>query len=246
MRLLLVRHGQSTNNVLAETLPYDEYVATRSHEPELTPAGKTQAERLARFFGELPQPDGELSERRASISERPVTALYTSPMLRALRTTAPLAAALGLTPEVWVDIHEHGGLFTGNPRTETVVNFGGLGRQEMRGHFPGYVLPPEIGDNGWWWNGYEHMAQCTERAQRVAEMLRKWTETRSDDVILLVTHGTFMDQLLKALIGAGEQPNFYFSHINTAISRVDFLDEGFVALRYLNRAPHLPLELYTR
>jgi broad specificity phosphatase PhoE len=244
--LLLVRHGQSTNNVLAETLPYEEYVATRSHEPELTPAGVEQAERLANFFGELPFPDGELSERRASISERPVTALYTSPMVRALRTTAPLAAALGLTPQVWVDIHEHGGLFTGNPRKETVVNFAGLGRQEMSSQFPGYVLPSEIGDDGWWWNGYEHMAQCTARAQRVAQTVRAWAETRQDEVILLVTHGTFMDQLLKALIGAGEQPNFYFSHINTAISRVDFLNEDFVALRYLNRAPHLTLDLYTR
>ncbi|GIK74883.1 MAG: hypothetical protein BroJett021_38710 [Chloroflexota bacterium] len=246
MRLLLVRHGQSTNNVLAETLPYEEYIATRSAEPELTPAGEAQVERLARFFGELPQPDGELSERRASISERPVTALYTSPMLRALRTTAPLAAALGLTPEVWVDIHEHGGLFTGSPRTNTIVNFAGLGRSQMAAQFPGYVLPPEVGEEGWWWGGYEHMAQCTARAHRVAMTLRRWAETRCDEVILLVTHGTFMDQLLKALIGAGEQPNFYFNHINTAISRVDFLDEGFMALRYLNRAPHLPLELYTR
>lgn len=246
MRLLLVRHGQSMNNLLAETLPYDEYIATRSHEPELTPAGVEQAQRLAHFFGDITPPDEADTARRTSISERPVTAIYTSPMLRALCTTAPLAAALGLAPQVWTDICEHGGLFTGDPRTEEVVNFSGLTRQQMLERFPTYVLPAEITDEGWWWGGYEEMAQCTARARRVAQTLRQWAESRADEVILLVTHGTFMDQLIKALLDAGEQPAFHFSHINTAISRIDFLTEGFVAVRYLNRAPHLPLRLYTR
>lgn len=246
MRLLLVRHGQSMNNVLAEMMSYDEYIATRSHEPDLTPLGEEQAKRLAHFFGDMPQLDSDLTERRASISERPVTALYTSPMLRALRTTAPLATALGLAPCVWVDLHEHGGLFTGDPRNGTVVNFAGMGKKEMQMRFPGFILPPEITDEGWWWNGYEHLEQCTARAQRVAETLRTWATTRKDEVILMVTHGTLMDQLLKALIGAGNQPNFYFNHLNTGISRVDFLEDGLIALRYLNRAPHLPLDLYTR
>lgn len=246
MRLLLVRHGQSMNNLLAETLPYDEYIATRSHEPELTPAGAEQAQRLAHFFGDITPPEEMDTARRTSISERPVTAIYTSPMLRALCTTAPLAAALGLAPQVWTDIFEHGGLFTGDPRAGEVANFGGLTRQQIAERFPSYVLPAEITDAGWWWNGYEHMAQCTARARRVAHTLRQWAETRADEVILIVTHGTFMDQLFKALLAAGDQPAFHFSHINTAISRVDFLAEGFVAVRYLNRAPHLPLSLYTR
>lgn len=246
MRLLLVRHGQSTNNVLAGTLHYDDYINSRTHEPDLTPDGQEQARRLAHFFGEMNPPDEAESARRASISEQPVTAIYTSPMLRALRTTQPLAAALGLAPQVWIDIHEHGGLFTGDPRMGAVINFGGLTRQEMVERFPTYCLPPEVTEAGWWFGGYEHMDGCTVRARRAAQTLHAWAQERPDAVILLVTHGTFMDQLLKALIGAGEQPSFYFSHINTGITRVDFLQESFVAVRYLNRAPHLPLELYTR
>ncbi|MCS6825964.1 MAG: histidine phosphatase family protein [Caldilinea sp.] len=246
MRLLLVRHGQSVNNVLADKMAYDEYIATRSHEPDLTPVGEEQVRRLAQFFGDALQPDADLTERRASISEQPVTALYTSPMLRALRTSAPLAAVLGLAPAVWVDIHEHGGLFTGDPRNGTALNFSGMGKQEMQRRFPGFILPPEVTDDGWWWNGYETLEQCAVRAQRVAETLRAWAKTRKDDVLLMVTHGTFMDQLLKALIGAGEQSTFFFSHLNTGVSRVDFLESGLIALRYLNRVPHLPPELYTR
>ncbi len=83
-------------------------------------------------------------------------------------------------------------------------------------------------------------------ARSERRIVREWAEERADEVILLVSHGTFMDQFLKALLGAGESPTFYFSHINTAISRVDFLESGFAAVRYLNRAPHLPPELYTR
>ncbi len=234
------------NNLLAEKLPYDDYIATRSNDPELTPAGVEQAQRLAHFFGDIIPPEEVDTARRTSISERRVTTLYVSPMLRALCTAAPLATAIGLAPQVWPDIHEHGGLFTGDPRAGEVVNFAGLTRAEMAARFPAYVLPPEVTEEGWWWGGYEHMAQCAERAQRVAQTLRQWAEVRGDEVILLVTHGTFMDQLIKALLGAGEQSAFHFSHINTAISRIDFLTEGFVAVRYLNRAPHLPLALYTR
>ena len=245
MRLLLVRHGQSTNNVLAEELPYEEYIASRSAEPELTPAGYEQAQRLANFFGDVQSAPAE-SWQHSHVTERPITALYTSPMLRALKTTVPLARALGLDPQVWVDIHEHGGLFTGSPRTGTVVNYGGLPRAAMAEQFAGYAIPAEVTDAGWWFGGYEEMEQCTLRAQRAARIVREWAEERADEVILLVSHGTFMDQFLKALLGAGESPTFYFSHINTAISRVDFLESGFAAVRYLNRAPHLPPELYTR
>jgi len=245
VRLLLVRHGQSTNNVLADELPYDDYMASRSAEPDLTPVGYEQADRLAHFFGELHAATAE-ARPHSHVTERPITAIYTSPMLRALKTTAPLSAALGLAPEVWVEIHEHGGLFTGSPQNGTAVNHSGLSRAAMAEQFPDYLLPASVSEQGWWFGGYEEMEQCAVRAQRVAQSLRSWAEERRDEVILLVSHGTFMDQVLKALLDAGESPAFYFSHINTAISRIDFLESGFAAVRYLNRAPHLPPQLYTR
>ena len=61
------------NNLWAETLPYDDYINTRNHEPELTPAGEEQAQRLARFFAGITPPEETGTERRTSISERPVT-----------------------------------------------------------------------------------------------------------------------------------------------------------------------------
>ncbi|MBW7883043.1 MAG: histidine phosphatase family protein [Caldilineaceae bacterium] len=246
MRVLLVRHGESTNNQLANQRSYDEYIRNRSHEPELTPAGRQQAEQLAAYMGALQATAQDETGRGASVTERPVTAIYTSPMLRAMQTAAPLAGTLGMSPEVWVEIHEHGGLFTGDPRNGEVVSYPGLSRAQIAARFRAFSLPPQVTESGWWSGGYEEMSACTVRAQRVAQTLRHWAPARPDDVLLLVTHGTFMDQLIKALLGVNGDSAFYFNHINTAISRIDFLDNGFVAIRYLNRAPHLTPVQFTR
>ena len=89
-----------------------------------------------------------------------------------------------------------------------------------------------------------------ERAQRVAAALQVMATERGDEAILLVSHGTFLDQLLKALFGvsggADTDMRFHFSHLNTGISRIDFLEGGHVAVRYLNRVPHLEPKLHTR
>jgi broad specificity phosphatase PhoE len=252
VKVLLVRHGQSLNNILASDLPYEEYINTRSHEPPLTPVGEEQARLVAEFLGEQ---NGQVSTappgtRQAALVQGTIAALYTSPMLRALQTTAPIAAALGLTPQVWVDIHEHGGLFTGDPQAGSATYFAGLNRDDMAAQFPGYRLPPEVTDEGWWWGDYEEMHECAERARRVGEALSVMAEERGDEVMLLVSHGTFLDQLFKALLGvsnaADTDMRFHFSHLNTGISRLDFLEGGHVAIRYVNRVPHLEPRLHTR
>ena len=40
-----------------------------------------------------------------------ITQLYASAMYRSLLTAQPLASALDLKPQVWVDLHEKGGMF---------------------------------------------------------------------------------------------------------------------------------------
>ena len=44
--------------------PYDDYIATRSNDPELTPAGVEQAQRLAHFFGDIIPPEEVDTARR--------------------------------------------------------------------------------------------------------------------------------------------------------------------------------------
>ncbi len=234
MQLYIIRHGESANNALGtEDSSYDEYMATRSPDPALTQIGERQAELVGAYLAG---------------SDYGITELHCSAMVRAMQTALPIGQALGLRPRVWIDIHEHGGMFLGNPRNEDGIrSFPGISRSEASEQFPGYDLPEEISDNGWWYGDYEDMDACALRAQRVADTLDERAAEDDDSVIALVTHGTFIDQLLKALTKQRENGRriFYFKN-NTAISHVDFLNDGPLVLRYTNRIPHLPDELVTR
>lgn len=252
MRVILIRHAQSANNVLAETDgdDYDLYMATRNPEPPLTDLGHRQAALLAQQLSAAAARTVPATERSVWMDrDHPISELYVSPMLRALQTTAPIAAALGLAPQVWVDIHEHGGVFSGNPdKPNDVVSYPGLTCVEIAARFPTYQVHDGVGHDGWWNRGYEEIEVCYARAQRVAADLSAMAADRPDDTIALVTHGTFLDNLLHALIVPSEayDDRVHFSSLNTAVSRVDFHEGGRVALRYLNRIDHLPPDVISR
>lgn len=251
MRILLIRHGQSLNNLLADgdTLDYAVYMSTRVPDPPLTPLGKDQAARLAQqFAAAAARPRPEIERLAWVAREHPVSSLYVSPMLRALQTADPIARALGLAPQVWIEIHEHGGLFTGDPERGDVVSYGGLNRDQMADLFPGAVAPAGVHEGGWWMGGYEEIEVCHARASGVAARLRQMAAAQPDDTIAMVSHGTFLDRLLNELLQPGRpyREDVHFSHLNTAVSRVDFLQDGNIALRYLNRIDHLPAEMVSR
>jgi 2,3-bisphosphoglycerate-dependent phosphoglycerate mutase len=251
VRLILIRHAQSANNVLAESdgHDYDLYMATRVPEPPLTEVGHRQAVLLAQQLADAAARAAVDTERSAWLAnEHPISELYVSPMLRALQTAAPIACALGLAPQVWVDIHEHGGIFTGNPDKANVVGYPGLTRAEMAAQFPTFRVLDGVGDDGWWHGGYEEIDVCYVRAQRVAAALYAMAADRPDATVALVTHGTFLDNLMHALFVPGEayDERVHFSNLNTAVSRVDFDAAGRVALRYLNRIDHLPPDVVSR
>ena len=69
-------------------------------------------------------------------------------------------------------------------------------------------------------------------------------ESDEDEGIAAVSHGTFLDSLLKALLGRLPGNEIYFNHHNTGITRVDFSTSRTessmsVTIRYTNRADHL-------
>src|SRR5262245_41383271 len=74
MLVYCIRHGESCYNA-------EGRLQGQSHTP-LSPLGRRQAEALA-----------------ATLGTRPVTAVYSSPLARAVQTAEPLAAALGLSVE---------------------------------------------------------------------------------------------------------------------------------------------------
>lgn len=224
MYLYIVRHGQSVSNAAA---PGDPHVP----DSPLTELGLQQAGLVAEHL------KGE-----------GITHLYCSPMLRALQTALPIADALGLKPSVWVGIQEHGGAVWMRGEDDW-VNLPGLTRTEMETQFPGYVLPDEVTETGWWWHeeGYEPREALYERAARVGEDLAERAETNLDDVVVLVTHGGFADVLIRNVLNLPNDDETFFLHENTGITKFSYPhpEKGWfrTVMLYQNRVDHLPPEL---
>lgn len=236
MELYIIRHGQSINNALSDDRP-------RTPDAPLTDLGLEQARLLAAYLKDGRNRDPWYNpstgySQLEHVADWGITHLYCSPMTRALQTTLPIAAALGLRPNVWLEIHEHGGVYQQRP--DGVVGFAGRTRSEIETDFVGFSLPDAITDAGWWnpARGSETMPEAIARAIQVAVDLRRRAE--SDERILMVTHGTFIDALLKALFSQLPSRSMFYLHYNTGITRIDFLERERLLLRYLNRVAHLP------
>jgi len=243
MELYLIRHGQSQNNALADQ-------TNRVHDPALTDRGRQQADLLAAYLSDGCNRDPwvdhtsgyTIHDQTATFG---LTRLYVSPMQRALQTAAPIAAALELRPEVWVDLHEHGGMYL--EQDGVITGFPGLTRAEIAADFPTYTLPETVRETGWYdpKKGQENLAGAYSRALSVATELRKQAADpeRRGQRIALVTHGTFLDGLLKAFFNQLPSRHQYYLHYNTGFTRIDFLDGERLLLRFVNRGTHLPREL---
>ena len=244
MKLLIIRHAESSNNRIALNLDYAEYMRKRSADPTITELGMRQAELLGQHLaGEPPEDAPPGGKGRYGI-----THLYCSPMLRTLQTAKPAVAALGLKPKIWIDIHEHGGMFVGNPRTgEDFISHPGLTREEIMREYPDYELHEGISDEGWWKMGYEELEDCYARAIRVARQLRQRAheeqESHTKSTVAIVSHGTFIDCLIKALFNQIPENHFFYFHNNTAITSIDFAPNDTLFLRFLNRTAHLPPDM---
>ena len=170
MELYILRHGQNTTNVSGDL--------GQSNDGLLTEIGVEQAELVSRFLAL-----GGHLEKRTSMEEldtdRPlIDHLYCSPMKRALQTARPIGRELGLNPEVWVDLHETGGLFIDYGENRGVEGLPGQARDEILQEFPNFVLPKDITDEGWWkGSGWEEWPASVKRAYRVAEQLGAWPQS---------------------------------------------------------------------
>lgn len=247
MQLYLIRHGQSANNAGGDDL-FD-----RVEDPQLTETGKKQAQYLADFFAEANNREelvrlATVSEARKQRHDFGFTHLYVSAMHRALQTALPIGKAVNLKPEIWVDIHEHGGIYLMETLSKSVAR-PGLTRAQITAEFPDYVIPDEITENGWWnlENGEEDIHQCFLRAVKVVMALRQraMTQEHNDDVVALITHGTFIDCVIKAITEGTRSTHYYHHHYNTGVTRFDLWRDGRVMIRYINRVEHLPPELVT-
>ena len=229
MRVYLIRHAQSENNVLTH-----ETMHRRKTDPNLTELGYRQREELADFLANVPT----AGERGFEMSH-----LYTSPMYRSMLTAEPVAKALGLQPEIWVDLHEKGGMF--QHRNGHVNGFCGMTRSAIVKEFPDYQADA-VSESGWYDAdlGREPETHSFFRAIKVAQDLRERGHT--DEVLGLVSHAGFLDVLLKAIFDQlpSRPHTMRYYHYNTAITRVDYRGSRPI-LHYMNRVDHLPAAMYS-
>ena len=237
MILFYVRHGQSANNALFDATGSE---TDRVKDPELTPNGLLQGSCVA----ELLRSGYPLTRTTPSEPGFGVTHLYCSLMLRAVHTGQFIARALGLPLTGWTDLHEGGGIFLENALTGELVGHPGGNRAELCARFPELVWPADAREDGWWNRPFESIPDRKARARRVlAELLARHGGTH--DRVVFVSHGGFFYRTMCAVLDLPDPEGLWFHMYNTAVSCLEFSDDGAAGVRYLNRIDHLPADLIT-
>ncbi len=238
MRLYLIRHGQSENNLAEHTGD------PRSEDPALTEVGHVQATRLADYMTSRCDPYPVFDPPNTSYDGTfGLTHLVVSPMRRALQTALPLADSGPYPTEVWDDTHEMGGIWL-EREPDVFVGLAGMTRAEMEQDFPGFTLPPRITATGWWNRERETRQEAYARGKTVAARLEELARQQEHAVVALVAHQAFLAVLLQALL-AIELPNVWFQHYNTGVTRIDFVKPDVKLVRYVNRIDHLNADCST-
>ncbi len=240
MQLYFIRHGQSENNLLWETTGSE---TGRSHDPELTDAGRRQAQQLAKFVGR-PLTDFSEDERyHMNRSGFGFTHLYCSLMVRAVATGTYVANSTGLPLTAWSDWHEGGGIYLEQEDTTELRGLPGKARSYFEKHYPDLILPDGLDEKGWWNRPFEEKEERLPRARRVlTELIKRHGETNHR--VAVISHGGFYNYFLTAILGLDNDLPAWFSLYNTAITRIDINDHR-VNIVYTNRLDFLPGELIT-
>ena len=121
------------------------------------------------------------------------------------------------------------------------IGFSGLNRVEINKRFPGYILPPDITDSGWWNKEKEKQLASHKRVQRVIQILAERADEKAR--IGMVTHGAFMSLFLSMLFKLLPIKNTTFQHYNSSISRITFEKKDIIIIQYLNSFEYLPENL---
>lgn len=188
LRLLLARHGLTIAN------QKDRYIGVT--DPPLSTEGLTQAEALA-----------------ARLTQEGLTAIYSSPQLRAQQTANIVARACELEVQIDPDLRE--------------LDFGcweELTHEEIKVRYPGQM-------RAWWADptaepaphGGESMGQTARRARAAYDRI---VQRHSDgEVVLIVAHGGVLQALLCEALGPPLRARWSYLLKAGALSELQILDD---------------------
>jgi probable phosphoglycerate mutase len=199
--MLLIRHGQSEPYVPGTPFPLVEGHA----DPALTPAGQEQAALLA----------DRLTTAR-------IDAIYVSTLRRTAQTAAPLAARLGLVPQVEPKLREvHLGYWEGGEYRQRVAERDPLVRQ---------VFERER------WEVIPGAETSASLAARVRAAIERLAAAHAGDRLAVFTHGGVIAQTLA--LASGSRPFAFLSADNASISRLVITGRHWI-VRGFNDTAHL-------
>jgi 2,3-bisphosphoglycerate-dependent phosphoglycerate mutase len=236
MRLYFIRHGQSENNALYFKTGSDR---DRVDDPKLTAIGRQQAEVTAAYLAQSSDP----TDVEAKGKGFQLTHLYSSLMYRAVSTGTTIAKEVGIPLTSWQDWHENGGIYLQDQVTGTLMIRPGLNSSELADQFPGLLIEPGVGVNGWWNRPCEAEDDRPIRARRVLrDLLARHGGT--SDRVGVVSHGGFFMQFLGAVMGIEKIQPVWFRLFNCGITRFDFVGGDQVVV-FHNNVAHLGKDLIT-
>jgi broad specificity phosphatase PhoE len=191
MRILIVRHGLSTNNVVMHDIGAMDVSVTEANrlwmdrrvdDPELTERGKEEAEEFGAYYSRI------LAESGSAIK------IYCSPFWRTLQTALPLAKAVsGVHVVVQPDIYEIGGVYTNGANGEKTGPGKQLTAAEVKEMFPLYDVS-RLPEGGWYTGGHETDEMAVERLEGVVTWLKSPAlhAEVGGALLVLVVHGAFI------------------------------------------------------
>lgn len=154
-----------------------------------------------------------------------INKIYSSPLIRAVKTANAIRSFHLNTPiEITSLLLEKG----------TDPDYCGLPDEELHG------LCPDASITEKYPLGTEDDEKAYSRAKQVIEKIK--AENSFEDTVVVVAHGTFNSYLVLAALGFPLKENFNFSHLNTGVTLVQYLEEDGVIktkLKFLNDTSHL-------
>lgn len=206
--LYLVRHGESANNALP--------TPQRVSDPNLTDLGQKQARHLSLHYAGFDRIDYVLA----------------SPFRRTLQTAQPLLSAQGMRANIWTDLYEVGGCFSGH-EAGALTGAAGMTDTEIHAEFPDFDVPDDIDDTGWYKSRpFETREMAIARAQAQAKKLRK-TFADTDAVVFCFIHADFKQLLLQHLVP--EEKEFHGGGIsNSSVTHIHFNKDTGKVIDYCN------------
>ncbi|MGW6479042.1 bifunctional RNase H/acid phosphatase [Streptomyces sp. NPDC055059] len=200
---VLLRHGETA------LTPEKRFSGSGGADPELSAAGRAQAERVA-----------------AALAARgTVQAIVSSPLKRCQETARTVAARLGL------DVHIEEGL-----RETDFGAWEGMTFGEVRERFPddmnAWLASSKAEPTG----GGESFAVV---ARRVAATRDRLVGQYAGRTVLLVTHVTPIKTLVRLALGAPPESLFRMELSAASLSAVAYYGDGNASVRLLNETAHL-------